>query len=248
MRVGDWVKVPVDDVGYFRSDHLLKMSDLDLRALVAQCEATRYQGWRNPDNRWRRLMGLDDDITGKQVIDFGCGLGIEALQLARAGATVTVADVHATNVELAVRVLLANGFSPWAELVTTSAPWVETDEQDIFYANGVIHHIPYAKVLMQHVASSVLVAAGEARLMLYTDQAWADYVGEFPTETHAAAEKPSDFATFIDAMDGQGTHADWYTADKVVEEFGDWFHLDSFDLIDDRGHYAAVRLTAKVTP
>jgi 2-polyprenyl-3-methyl-5-hydroxy-6-metoxy-1,4-benzoquinol methylase len=92
-----WRRIPVDDVGYLTAEELLARSDTDLRTLIDRMEQTRYSGWRNHEGRWRDILGLDT-TSGKTVLDYGCGVGLEALQYARAGNDVVVADLHLPTV------------------------------------------------------------------------------------------------------------------------------------------------------
>lgn len=148
-----WSRIPVDDVGYFQSSELMMMSDADLRSMIDQMERTRYGGWRNYQNRWRDIMGLDSAKPGTRIVDFGCGVGMEALQFAKRGCAVTIADQFQSTVELAERVLRLYGFTPRdCLLISQTSPYVECEEQDIFYANGVLHHIPHAVDVMRRAA------------------------------------------------------------------------------------------------
>src|SRR5881296_4309055 len=105
----EWARPPVDDIGYIASAHMLQWSDDHLRQTVARMERTRYDvwGWRNWRNQWRDFFGLDT-THGNRILDFGCGVGLEALQFARAGNDIVVADIVADNVMLAERVLKAH--------------------------------------------------------------------------------------------------------------------------------------------
>src|SRR5262245_5608855 len=99
QRARAWSSPPVDDIGYIPSEQLLKMSTEELAEMVQAMELNRYGGWRNWENRWYHFLGLDS-THDKYVLDYGCGVGIEALQYARAGNDVVLADISRDNVRL----------------------------------------------------------------------------------------------------------------------------------------------------
>src|ERR1051326_6937817 len=85
-----WSRPPVDDVGYLPSSQLLQLADADLVELIEKMARVRYTGWRNYENRWRVTLGLDD-THGKRILDFGCGTGLEALQVAPTNCVIVAA-------------------------------------------------------------------------------------------------------------------------------------------------------------
>ena len=91
-RARQWSAPPVDDVGYLLSEELLTWHDEALLDLINQMAVSRYQGWRNWEMRWRTVLGLDS-TRDSDVLDYGCGVGLEALQYAKLGNRVTIADI-----------------------------------------------------------------------------------------------------------------------------------------------------------
>ena len=220
-----WASPPVDDVGYISSATLLELSDEELCELVVAFERTRYEGWRNFNGNWRRVLKMDE-TTDKDVIDYGCGVGIEGLQYARAGNRVLPLDIVPDNVELALRVLMLFGMP-----ATAAVP------VDIVHCSGCLHHIPNPVPTVQ-VFSEMLKPGGELRLMLYSDWAWIKHIGDDPPEN--TSEHPA-FQGYVAAMDGVGDYADWYDADKLERLFGEWFTLENFEyLTQDMSYCGAV--------
>jgi SAM-dependent methyltransferase len=241
QHVSDWSAPPVDDVGYMESASLLQYPDDQLRVLVDQMRATRYGGWRNHDGKWRDVMGLDS-TTGLDVLDFGCGVGVESLELALVGNQVTVADISESNLALACRVLGLYGCEPVARLlVTDTYPFIQDGAYDVFYCNGVLHHVRWPEQVMGR-AHELLRPGGEARLMVYSDRGWRNYIGtEPPTDT---ASDPH-FQQFVRTFDQVGSYADWYDEEKLTRMFGDLFTVDRFSYLTDNDRYCAAVLTRK---
>jgi SAM-dependent methyltransferase len=233
-----WSHPPVEGFGYLSADEMLGWDDDRLRATIALARADRYGGWRNDGGRW--VSQLHRRVDGKDVLDFGCGFGLEALALAEAGARVTLADIAPANVELAARVLELNGQAWHAQLaVSRFWPFVDTSARfDIFYANGVIHHIPWADGVMER-AHQLLRRGGEARLMVYTAEAWRQATG---TEPPPEVTRHPAFDVYVRHMDGVGGYADYYTMSRLIDRFGRWFAVTRWVPLGPAGTYAAATL------
>lgn len=223
----NWEIIPLDDVGYFSAEDLLKDPGLDEK--IAQMEKTRYGGWRNYDNKWRELLGLDS-TRGKTILDFGCGVGIESLQFTRLGNKVYSADINEASTKLAQRVA---GSIPVQ--VTGEYPFWPDIQFDIFYANGVLHHIPYARQILERALEC---GATEFRLMLYTDIAWQ-------LATGGALDDESLRPMFAAAYDFKAAYADWYNEAKLKRLFGDILQLKSFEYITPRKEYSVAIMEKK---
>lgn len=241
-HVAAWSQPPVDDVGYISSAEMLNWSDENIVGMVAAMREARYTGWRNHDGLWRDLMGLDA-VKGKDVLDFGCGTGIEAAEFARAGNRVGIADISPDNLMLAMRVLeltspidvetvpyfLVGCFTPYFPAAR--------DSFDVIHCSGVLHHIPWDREIM-HRFWDIVRPGGEVRLMLYSDIGW-----RIATGTDAPlypADHPS-FRQFVRYFDAVGDYANWYSLDKITERFGEMFAVDRFAyLTADRRYCAAV--------
>lgn len=238
-----WSHPPVEGLGYVSSAELLDASDAELVLHIARARSERHgvDGWRNYRNRW--VDTLHGDVAGRTVIDFGCGFGLEAVALAEAGAVVTLADIAVTNMELAARIMELKGHE-WRSMLPIDRYWpfvTTSDRFDIFYCNGVLHHIPWADSIMER-ARELLAPGGEARLMVYTDQAWIQAVG-----TPAPAEPTRDpgFDRYVAHMDGVGRYAIFYTPEIITARFGAWFDLDVWQPLGPDGTYAAAILHPK---
>lgn len=230
--VREWSKPPIDGVAYRHSSFLNKLGDDKVREFVRKFEQVRYDTsqWRNRHNQWRETLKLDS-TTGKHVLDFGCGYGIEALQFARTGNSVSIADISQSNLNAAIRVLNVCGFAPIKMILLRGGNrWAKGWRIDIFYANGVLHHMPRimaADVLRD--ASRILVTGGEARLLLYSEYMWNDLCG--PSSIHDDPALHPKFEEYVRRRDRVGFYADWYNEDKIRLIAGDYYDLESFDVI-----------------
>jgi SAM-dependent methyltransferase len=229
-----WTSVPVDDVGYFESAELMEKSDDELRELIAGMREARYGGWRNDGGKWRDIMALD--TGGRTVLDYGCGTGLEALELARAGNRVFVTDVHQANVDLAMRVLRIHGYRADGTVL-----WGQVMPFDTFHLAGVLHHIRYPEDVMRW-AWRYMKPGGEVRMMVYSDQGWRIATGSEPPEV---AHRHPDFWRYVRFFDSVGSYADWYDAARLRERFGQWFSLERCEYMTPDGRYLGAVLRRK---
>jgi SAM-dependent methyltransferase len=227
-----WERVPVDDIGYISSYELMQHPDEDLMSLVGSMERTRYEGWRNWHGLWRNLLKLDDTFDA-DVLDYGCGVGIEALQYARHGNVVTVADVHSWNMLLASRVLLLHGYPKHRMLYVLPNGYLNRDSYDVVHMAGVLHHIREPRPVVEQVARSLRVG-GELRMMLYSGHGWEIATSTTPPDDVSTHPK---FQQFLRYFDEVGEWSDWYDAIRLEERFGDLLRLDACDYITQDGRY-----------
>lgn len=235
-----WRRVPVDDVGYMDSAALAALPDAELRALMERMEKIRYAGWRNTGGFWRREMGLDD-LHGLRVLDYGCGTGMEALQYARSGNAVSVADVNQGSVDLACRLLALSGFEAQAGyLIADGPPYITADggSFDLVVMNGVLHHIEHP-VPVAREAARWLAPGGELRVMVYSDNGWRAATGTEPPDDVGSHPQRARFVRWGDEV---GDWADWYSEARLAERFGEWFDVERFCYIAGHGWYATALL------
>jgi len=243
-RVQQWSHPPVDDIGYRSSRDMLAMDMVDLNMVIRTMAANRYNGWRNYQNRWRSVLGLDS-TRGQRVLDYGCGVGLEALEYAKAGNSVDVADISEDNVRLAMRVLRMNGFDVGGFQITDTDPVFvsESWQYDVIHCVGVLHHIPEPIPVVKAMAEA-LVPGGELRLMVYSDQAWKIATGWDP-EPLSRAEESSFFERYWQHWDPHGGYADWYDEHKLTEWFGEWFTVARYEPLTEQGEYVGAILVKR---
>lgn len=225
-----WRRLPVDDQGYRTADELLALPDRQLVELIEQMTAVRYGGWRNHAGRYRALLGLDD-TTGRRVLDYGCGVGLDALQYAKGGNRVVVADLWPATVDLAWRVLDAFEAPAWGSAVIGDGgqlnPDFGTAAFDVIHMSGVLHHIPDPAPVLAHCARW-LTLDGELRLLLYSDRAWRRAVG---TDPPAEVTADPGLETYAAYQDFPGGYADWYDPGRLATRAGRWFQVARCDYL-----------------
>ena len=249
-HVREWSQPPVDDVGYISSEEMLTWDNDRLRDAVIEMARVRYTGWRNHGGLWRDMLKLDE-THHMDVLDFGCGVGMESLEFLRAGNRVSLADISASNLLLAHRVVnLCSETDPGIiprYLVTDHDPFIDTGDKkfNVIHCAGVLHHIPWATKIMRRF-HDLLRPGGEVRLMLYSDIGWRIATGDLlaPHWTDNTQDL-SGFRKFVRYFDAVGDYADWYSADKIKLKFGNWFNLEEFSYITEDYRYCAAVLTRK---
>ena len=88
------------------------------------------------------------DVRGLRIVDFGCGSGANAVQLANRGAHVWAVDISEDLVRLAVRRMAVNGRAGGAQFVVGSAhdlPFPDASI-DVVFGIAILHHLDLALV------------------------------------------------------------------------------------------------------
>lgn len=113
--------------------------------------------------------------TRKKVLEIGCGIGIDAVNFARAGAEVVATDLSKESLKIALkRAEIAevdidfwemNAESFFISPVWASAPY------DLAYAFGSIHHSPHPEKILRGIRP-LLRSDGTLKLMVYNRWSW----------------------------------------------------------------------------
>lgn len=128
---------------------------------------------------------------GKKVLEIGCGVGIDLLQFARAGAEVAARDLTPNAVELARANLAREGYSGDIKVGNAEALDFPESSFDVLYSHGVLHHTVDTGKAVREV-HRVLRIGGEAIIMLYNRYSWfnlAAILSGTPIE-HARKDAP----------------------------------------------------------
>ncbi|MFQ5790154.1 MAG: class I SAM-dependent methyltransferase, partial [Acidobacteriota bacterium] len=112
---------------------------------------------------------------GKKVLEIGCGVGIDLLQFARAGAEVSARDLTENAVKLARANLAREGYQADIRQGNAEALDLPDGSFDVVYSHGVLHHTVNTEKAVSEV-HRVLCPGGEAVVMLYNKYSWFNLV------------------------------------------------------------------------
>jgi len=243
-----WASPPVDDIGYLPASDLLAMDDHGFCSVMRKMEENRYGGWRNLRNRWIDSLRIDD-THDKRVLDYGCGVGVEALQFAPSN-RVWVADIVPGNLKVAKRLFALSDYDlSGALLIQKDAPFIKATEAfdpdaafDVIHCSGVLHHIVDPVPVVRAMAGW-LTDGGELRLMLYSDKAWLAATGEYPPPDDVTDSPLRE--RFVRHWDAVGGWADWYNQQRLADRFGEWFRVADYQPITRGGEFVGAVLVKR---
>src|SRR6476469_3701288 len=118
-----------------------------------------FEACTAPENRF--ILKHLGDITGKKLLDLGCGAGENSVYFATKGAHCVAADYSPGMVEVALKLAAANHVA--VEGRTINAMEIEFPDNtfDIVYASNLLHHIPQPKAVIREMYR-VLKPGGKA--------------------------------------------------------------------------------------
>jgi SAM-dependent methyltransferase len=128
------------------------------------------------DYRFEKLSYLPELVDfsgykGKELLEIGCGVGIDLVRFARGGALVTGIDLAPTAIQLARRNFVLNGLDADLYLMNGEALEFEDNRFDVVYAHGVLQYTADAQKMVGEI-HRVLRTGGEAILMVYNKYSW----------------------------------------------------------------------------
>lgn len=111
------------------------------------------------------------DLTGKRVLEIGCGMGLHTSELVRRGGSVTAIDLTEFAVNATSERLRQQDLSAEVHRVDAEALPFPDDEFDFVWSWGVIHHSSCTTRIVREIAR-VLRPEGEARVMVYNRESF----------------------------------------------------------------------------
>jgi SAM-dependent methyltransferase len=146
------------------------------------------------DYRFEKLSYLPHvvDFTAyrsQRLLEVGCGVGIDLIRFARAGAIVTGVDLADTSIELAKKNFAASSLT--AELHVMNGEDLAFDDEsfDVVYAHGVLQYTVDAQRMVNEL-HRVLRAGGETILMVYNRISWLNLLSKVMSTELEHADAP----------------------------------------------------------
>jgi len=114
-----------------------------------------------------------DRWKNKKVLEIGCGIGTDAANFAREGASVTVIEISDRSLDICQRRFQVYGLSGRfyrgdCEELSSVVP---VQPYDLIYSFGAIHHTPRPQRIFEEIIK-YCVPETEIRIMLYSKWSW----------------------------------------------------------------------------
>jgi SAM-dependent methyltransferase len=99
-----------------------------------------FESCTAPENRF--ILDRLGDVTGKKLLDLGCGAGENSVYFAKKGADCIASDYSEGMVEVALKLAQKNGVKVTGATVNAMALDFPDNSFDIVYASNLLHHLP----------------------------------------------------------------------------------------------------------
>ncbi|KCZ72303.1 methyltransferase family protein [Candidatus Methanoperedens nitroreducens] len=119
---------------------------------------------------------------GKNILEIGCGVGIDLIRFARMGARVSGVDIAERSIELAKKNFAFNGVDGDLRVMNGEELSFDDNSFDAVYAHGVIQYTAKDEKMIDEIFR-VLKPGGEAIIMVYNRYSWLNVMSKlFKTE------------------------------------------------------------------
>ena len=168
--------------------------------------------------RWHyHLVSLFRELEGSsgKLLEIGCGIGMDSVQLARAGLNVTAVDLTESAIEIAIRHARLRGVP--IEFYVGNAEALAFADQSfrVVYSFGVLHHTPNIRAALAEV-HRVLEPGGRAYVMLYHRKSLVNLVHQLFRLPYESPRNLKDHCPVVDR----------FTKAEAAELFGDFASVE----------------------
>jgi ubiquinone/menaquinone biosynthesis C-methylase UbiE len=115
--------------------------------------------------------------SGKKILEIGCGVGIDLVRFAKAGAHVTGIDLSQTAIHLAEKNFRQNSLSGSLQVMDGENLDYPDASFDVVYAHGVLQYTGDPEKMVQE-AFRVLKKNGEGIFMVYNRLSWLNLMSQ----------------------------------------------------------------------
>jgi SAM-dependent methyltransferase len=228
-----WSTVPAGLSDRRSSSDLLNLSDRELSDFWIETHRHTTTGEGFGVRGWYQTL-YRDALRGRKVLEIGSGMGIDGIDLARHGATMTFVDIVEHNLELMKRLCAIFGIANarFVYLQNLSSLGVLPDDYDVVWCQGSQINVPFdfakreCAVILRH-----LKPGGRWIELAYPRERWV-------------RDGSPPFRMWGTMTDGEGTPwMEWYDLDKLLDRLAPVrfdpvlafnFHDDDFNWFDLR--------------
>ena len=114
----------------------------------------------------------------KEVLEIGCGAGIDLVRFAEGGARVTGIDLSGTAIDLAQKNFRHRGLDSRFRVMDGENMAFSDNTFDLVYAHGVLQYTADARKMVEE-AARVLKPGGEFIAMVYNRRGWLNIMSSF---------------------------------------------------------------------
>jgi len=157
---------------------------------------------------------------GKQILEIGCGTGIDSAEFARNGAFVTAVDFAEESVKRTIETFQEAGLKGNILMRPANATRLPDKSFDAAYSFGVLHHIPNVDDVLQEIAR-LLKPGGEGVFMVYNKDSLLNAYSIL--YLHRGEGSDQQLATNYSERKAGNPYTKLYTSEEAKELFGKYF-------------------------
>jgi ubiquinone/menaquinone biosynthesis C-methylase UbiE len=160
----------IERIAVYWDEHIHDLSittyPVGTREFFQQLDEYRY-------DKLNYLLRLIDfsSYRGKDVLEVGCGAGIDLVRFARAGAKVTGIDLSKMAIDLAYKNFEQREQNADLRVMNGERMHFADNTFDVVYAHGVLQYTADTKKMIAEI-HRVLKPGGEAIMMVYNKHSW----------------------------------------------------------------------------